>query len=126
MAFIGEIKTLSTATVPKGWLNCDGRELPIKNNQVLYTILGNRYGGDGIYNFKLPDLRGRVTVGFMQGDGLSSYDLGEQRGVENVAFSTQLATDQASLLQAKEHSNVQPVIALNFIIAAAGDYPVRQ
>ncbi|MDY0961652.1 phage tail protein [Massilia sp. CFBP9026] len=49
--------------VPKGWLPCDGRLMPINTNQALYTLLGVQFGGDGRTTFALPDLRGRTPIG---------------------------------------------------------------
>jgi microcystin-dependent protein len=49
--------------IPKGWLPCDGRLMPINTNQVLYTLLGAQFGGDGRTTFALPDLRGRTPIG---------------------------------------------------------------
>ena len=47
---------------PVGWLPCDGRELEITQNMALFALLGNKFGGDGIRNFLLPDLRGKEPV----------------------------------------------------------------
>ncbi|WP_317973011.1 tail fiber protein [Paenibacillus sp. CCS19] len=72
---------------PRGWLLCDGSILPISNNEVLFTLLGTTYGGDGQTTFALPDLRGRVPVG--QGSSLSgtNYALGQQAGSETVSLT---------------------------------------
>ena len=42
--------------VPRGWMTCDGQQINISQNQALYAIIGNRYGGDGAHNFNLPNL----------------------------------------------------------------------
>ncbi len=60
--FLGEIRCFSFPFTPQGWLPCAGQKLPINQYQALYAILGTRYGGDGVNNFALPDLRGRVPV----------------------------------------------------------------
>lgn len=60
--FIGEIRLFSFGFIPKGWAPCNGQILPINSNQALYSVLGNKFGGDGISNFALPDLRGRTPV----------------------------------------------------------------
>ena len=36
---------------------CRGQTLDINQNQALYSLLGTRWGGDGIHTFVLPDLR---------------------------------------------------------------------
>ena len=60
--FYGEIQAFAFDAQPKGWLPCDGRSLPVSQNQILYSLISNRYGGDTT-NFNLPDLRGRTPVG---------------------------------------------------------------
>ncbi len=35
-----------------------GQLLPVSQHQVLFSLLGVRYGGDGTSTFALPDLRG--------------------------------------------------------------------
>lgn len=62
--FVGEIRLVSCNFAPKGWALCNGQLLPINQNQGLFSLLGTTYGGDGRVNFALPDLRGRVPVGF--------------------------------------------------------------
>jgi microcystin-dependent protein len=53
----------------------------------LFSLLGTTYGGDGRITFALPDLRGRVPVGFGQGTGLTTRDLGQTGGAEQVALT---------------------------------------
>lgn len=62
--YLGEIALCSFDFPPKGWAFCDGTLLNIdKNTQALFSLIGNRYGGDGVTNFALPDLRGRISFG---------------------------------------------------------------
>jgi len=82
MPLLGEIKIWSAEFVPEGWLPCDGRLLPIQQNQALYSIIGNRYGGDAIKEFGLPDLRGAFPMGSGQRAGQSHYRLGSAGGSE--------------------------------------------
>lgn len=60
--FIAEIRLFSYDRVPQGWQRCEGQTLSIAQNQALFSLLGNAYGGDGVTIFALPDLRGRVPV----------------------------------------------------------------
>ncbi|WP_208691044.1 phage tail protein [Pseudomonas oryzihabitans] len=41
-----------------------GQQLSITQNPALYAVIGATYGGDGVTNFKVPDLRGKVIVGY--------------------------------------------------------------
>lgn len=60
--FLGEIKIFPMGYAPRGWLPCEGQSLQISQNQALYALLGAAYGGNGVTNFNLPDLRGRVPI----------------------------------------------------------------
>jgi microcystin-dependent protein len=64
--FVGEIRLFAFGMVPQGWLPCEGQTLPIQQNQVLFSLLGTMYGGNGMTTFQLPDLRGRVPLGMGQ------------------------------------------------------------
>ncbi|HEX8179664.1 MAG TPA: tail fiber protein [Pyrinomonadaceae bacterium] len=87
--FIGEIRLFAGTFEPAGWAFCDGRLLPISENDTLFVLLGTTYGGDGENTFALPDLRGRVPMHAGTGPGLSSRIIGEAGGVESVTLTTQ-------------------------------------
>ena len=61
--FVGAVKVFLGTYAPTGFLDCDGRLLSVNQYQVLYSILGNAYGGDGANTFALPDLRPRDKDG---------------------------------------------------------------
>ena len=69
--FLAEIKIISWNFPPKGWALCNGQQLPINQNQALFSLLGTTYGGNGQTTFALPDFRGRAPIhvgaGFIQG-----------------------------------------------------------
>jgi len=60
--FLGEIKLFAGNYVPAGWMFCEGQLLPIAPNQALFAIMGTTFGGNGVNNFAIPDLRGAVPV----------------------------------------------------------------
>jgi hypothetical protein len=61
--YIGQIQTFPYNFNPKGWAECAGQLLPIQQYTALFSLLGTTYGGDGIHNFALPDLRMRNSNG---------------------------------------------------------------
>lgn len=61
--YVGEIRYFSFNFAPAGWAQCNGQILQIKQNIVLYAVIGKQFGGDGITTFALPNLQGRVVVG---------------------------------------------------------------
>ena len=86
-SIIGEIRMFAGNFAPTGWAFCQGQLLPIAQNTALFSLLGTTYGGDGRTTFALPDLRGRVPVGFGQGPGLSNRVIGDQFGSELVTLN---------------------------------------
>lgn len=61
--YIGQIQTFAYNFAPRGWAECAGQLLPIQQYAALFSLLGTTYGGDGIHNFALPDLRMRDNDG---------------------------------------------------------------
>lgn len=84
--FVGEIRIVPWNWAPDGWLLCNGQPLPIVQYQLLFTILGYRFGGTANVNFKLPDLQGSAVACYGQGIGLANYYLGSQYGFETVTL----------------------------------------
>ncbi|MEM1203928.1 MAG: tail fiber protein [Acidobacteriota bacterium] len=63
--FLGQIVLNSVNFTPDGWHVCNGALLSVNDNSGLFSLLGIRYGGDGVSNFALPKLESP--------DGLSQY-----------------------------------------------------
>jgi microcystin-dependent protein len=68
---------------PADWAFCNGALMDISQNEVLFTLIGTTYGGDGQTTFALPNLQSRVPVhvglGFAQG---------QTGGAETVTLTT--------------------------------------
>lgn len=60
---IGTVVEFAGSTTPDGWLLCDGRSLSKTQYSDLFNVIGYTYGGSG-NNFNLPNLKGRVPVGY--------------------------------------------------------------
>ncbi len=85
--YVGEIRFFGGNFPPRSWSFCQGQELSIANYQLIYTLIGTTYGGDGITKFNLPDFRGRVAVGTGTGPGRSTIVLGAAAGSEEITLS---------------------------------------
>jgi microcystin-dependent protein len=151
---------------PAGWEFCNGRVMPIAENETLFQLIGTTYGGDGQVTFALPDLQSRVPVHVGTDNG-TTYSLGEAAGVEQVTLTTQqipahthpfiastatgteidptndLPARSLSVLPYRQtppsvnfnagmvlgaggsqpHGNLQPLLAISFIISLFGLYP---
>ncbi|TDQ08056.1 phage tail protein [Pedobacter metabolipauper] len=79
--FLAEIKMISFHYAPKGWAFCNGQVLTLnKDTKDLFSLIGIQFGGDGVNNFALPDLRGRVpmvndNVNIKQGQSIGSASI---------------------------------------------------
>ena len=87
--YIGEIRMFGGNFAPAGWAFCNGQLLPISENETLFVVIGTTYGGDGQETFALPNLQSRIPLHNGTGSGLSSYQLGEMGGTEQVTLTTQ-------------------------------------
>ena len=111
---LGQIVMFAGDFAPRNWALCQGQLLPINQNQALFSLLGNRYGGDGKATFALPDLRGRAPTG-----------AGEPSGTDEAARDP---GPRARLLDAWRRVR-QPRgltgLDVQFIICIQGDWPER-
>lgn len=112
--YLSEIRIMSFNFAPRGWTQCNGQLLPINQNQALFSLVGTFYGGDGIQNFALPNLRGRVPIHFGQGSGLSPYNIGQQAG-ENAHTVT--------LTEMPQHNHAMVVSNTGALANATGKTP---
>lgn len=87
MPFVGEIRMFGFGRVPNGWFTCNGALVSIAEYELLFTLIGTTYGGDGQNTFALPDLRGRLPLHQGAGIGLTNRVIGESSGTESVTLS---------------------------------------
>jgi microcystin-dependent protein len=98
--FLGQIILFAGNFPPKNWAFCNGQTLSVYENEALYSLLGDTYGGNGQSTFNLPDLRGVVPVnpGISPVSG-TSYSLGVRGGTETTILSqNQLPSHNHSLV----------------------------
>lgn len=162
--FLAEIRICPFNFAPKGWAMCNGQQMPINQNQALFSLLGTTFGGNGQTTFALPDFRGRMPVHV--GNGINQGQQGGQEAVTLSQFNLPAHTHaingrsavastgapggatvgakgrfgrdvlgpadgSATLADAtvsnvggsQAHNNMQPYLALNFIIALQGIFP---
>lgn len=87
--YLGEIRIMAGLLQhqpPDGWAICNGQLIKIADNPALYSLLGTRFGGDGINTFGLPDLQGRLPIGQGTGTGLTPRVLAQTGGSEAVTL----------------------------------------
>ena len=85
-AMLGQVSLYAGRYLPEGWVQALGQELPIKDNEVLFSLLGTTFGGNGTTTFALPDMQGRTAIGT---GGEQNIQLGDTQG----SFTHYLTTE---------------------------------
>jgi microcystin-dependent protein len=114
--YVGEIRMFGGNFAPAGWEFCDGRLLPISENEVLFQLIGTTYGGDGESTFALPDLRGRLPI--HQGNG---FTLAETGGAEEVTLTVQQIPAHSHAFLASSGAGSSSTPGNNVLATAVGN-----
>lgn len=141
VAYIGEISMFAFTFSPKGWLSCNGGLVEISQHAAMYSLLGNKFGGDGRVTFGLPNMNSRAPAGRYAGGstlGLKQYEIGQTDGAQEVTLTTSnlpshthLATFNPTFTQAEAFLDVyesgadKATPSPGDLIAASGDARFR-
>ncbi len=109
----GSVFCMAVATIPSGYLECNGAAVSRVTYAVLFGVIGTQYGtGDGSSTFNLPDLRGEFVRGFDNGRGADSgRSIGSSQGDDNkqhnhgIDFNTQSHTLTGNIQKISETFN---------------------
>ena len=83
----GIILPWGDASIPTGFLECDGSAVSRVTYSALFAVVGTTYGsGNGSTTFDLPDLQNNCCIGSSPGKALASTG-----GAETVASSGDIA-----------------------------------
>ncbi len=96
----------SSASVPSGFLECNGQTVSRSTYSALFAIVGTTYGaGDGSSTFGLPDLQDNVPVGKSNNKSLASTGgANTVTSTGNVGGSTANATLSTPQLASHSHA----------------------
>lgn len=111
-AFCGEIRILPYSFPPQDWAWCNGSTLSIQQSQLLYAIIGNRYGGTQNQTFNLPNMQGTVPIGMGQGPGLTNRNL--------TSTSVAIVGDNAVTINSNQIANHTHTVTAKLITGTAG------
>jgi len=136
---VGTMLIWPTATAPTGWVLCDGTAYARAGTYAaLFAVISTTYGAPDGGNFNVPDMRGRVAVGLSadtefdnlgETGGEKTHTLTEAEMAAHThsspsAAGSIISTGSGSAGKAStsssgsgsDHNNLQPYMALNFII----------
>ena len=93
------------ASVPTGFLECNGQTVSRTTYAALFAIVGTTYGaGDGSSTFGLPDLQDKIPVGKSNNKALASTGGSEnQTPAGNVALTVSVSNHTLSNGQMPQH-----------------------
>jgi microcystin-dependent protein len=95
----GIVVPWGSASIPTGFLLCDGQSVSTTTYAALFAVIAYTYGGSGA-NFNVPDLRDRTIVGVSAANsktlaqGIGANTVTPTGNVGGNAASTTLATTQ--------------------------------
>jgi microcystin-dependent protein len=125
----GEIMIVPWEPQPTGWVRCSGQLLAVAQYNYLFGHLGYSYGGGGPV-FALPDLRGRLVVGY---NHTSDPLIGEMRGTpahtltvpDMPAHTHSLSSGQTGSTGGPggAFDNYQPSLVMKWLISVQGGTP---
>lgn len=99
--YIGTIMICGFNFTPRNWTLCMGQNIPVSQNEALFSLIGAAYGGNGRTDFGIPDLRGRVGVGYGQGPGMTDKRIGQQYGMEKYNLDLSQMPSHSHVLSEK-------------------------
>lgn len=118
--YVGEIALFALDFVPIHWALCNGAILKIADYSVLFQLLGNRYGGDGVTNFALPDLRSRMPLG-----NSDRNPIGRMGGSESVRLGLENLPRHSHIANCSTSDKVDSKDATNALWSASEEHGRR-
>jgi len=95
----GIVVPWGSASIPSGFLLCDGQSVSTTTYAALFAVIGYTYGGSGA-NFNVPDLRDRTVVGVSAANskalaqGIGANTVTPTGNISGSTGSTTLTTSQ--------------------------------
>lgn len=127
--YIASIGLTGATYAPQGYSFCQGQVLSIAQNDALFSLIGDIYGGNGTSSFGLPDLRASVPVGTGARPG-STFALDEEGVVTSSLTRLSWPGGFPNLAETGEATTLPDVagvtgVALNWAMCLYGLYPPR-
>jgi microcystin-dependent protein len=107
----GIVVPWGSASIPSGFLLCDGTSYATASYAALFAVIAYTYGGSGA-NFNVPDLRDRTVVGV---SAANSKSLAQAIGANTVTPTGNIAGSTGSTTlttnQIPSHSHSQAIMS---------------
>lgn len=108
MPYAGNIVNVDVGVGVGNWLLCDGRSVSLSAYPKLYASIGKTYGSVDENSFNLPNLQGRIIMGYCDVIPTQKFDFGKWNNNTSVAVGSVGGSYRQKLTQ----SNV-PITMIN-------------
>jgi len=93
----GCVFCMAVATVPSGYLECDGTAVSRTTYAALFAVIGTQYGNPNSTQFRVPDLRGEFVRGFDNNRNIDSgRSIGSSQGSQNASHNHSASASSSS------------------------------
>jgi len=101
----------AVASVPAGYLECNGAVVSRTTYSALFAVIGTQYGsGNGSSTFNIPDLRGEFVRGFDNGRGVDSgRSINNPQGSQNVSHNHSYGNNGITVSGANHNHNIRKI-----------------
>ena len=101
----------AAASVPAGYLECNGAAVSRSTYSALFSVIGTTYGsGNGSSTFNLPDLRGEFIRGFDNGRGVDSgRSINNPQGSANQSHNHSYGNNGITVSGANHNHNIRKI-----------------
>jgi microcystin-dependent protein len=120
--YIGQLLPVAFNFCPQHSVPAEGQQIQINQNQALYSVIGDAYGGNRMTYFQLPDLRGRVPIGKGQAPDMDEVGWGQVGGTQHQQIDLPPKSADAKPVDIQG----TPYLAITWCIVIEGVYPTRE
>ncbi|WP_310621352.1 phage tail protein [Flexibacterium corallicola] len=99
--FISQVSAFGLEFTIRNWARCQGQIMAISQNEMLFSLISNVYGGDGRVSFGVPNLIGRTVLHSGQGPGLGVYPIGSFNSQRDQVLTIRELPSHAHIIRQK-------------------------
>ena len=113
---VGSVFCMAVATVPSGYLECDGTAVSRTTYAALFAVIGTQYGNPNSTQFRVPDLRGEFVRGYDNGRGVDSgRSINDPQGSQYGQHNHNVSASSSSSVSDPGHSHSMSVGFFNSV-----------
>jgi microcystin-dependent protein len=121
--YVGEVRVFAFPFAPRSYTFCNGQALPISQYNVLYTVIGTTFGGNGTTTFNVPNMSSNAAMHWGAGTNLSPRTIGEPTGAANVTLTTQQIPNHTHMVVAADTTTTAQLTGVPTSTAYVGPSP---